>query len=95
MENGDLKQKNGETVITNMYDYVTEFNNHGFAGVRKDDKWAVMNEQGKLITEAIFYFGEGNVKPEFLGKFYRNYRENGEVYYTDEIDLDAYYEPNF
>ena len=42
----------------------------------------------------IFYFGEGNVKPEFLGKYYRTSKENGEIYYTNEVELDAYYEPN-
>lgn len=94
MESGDLKQKNGATTIANTYDYVTEFNRYGFAGVRKDDKWAIANEKGELITDMIFYFGEGSVKPEFLGKYYRTSRENGEIYYTNEIDEDAYYETN-
>ena len=91
-EKWGFEDKNGNKIVENIYDYVTELNRFGFAGVRKDNKWAVMDENGKILTEDVFYFGDGNVKPEFLGKYYKTYKETGEIYYTNETDVDAYYE---
>ena len=48
--------KEGSAVVENKYDYVTEFNRFGFAGVRKDNKWAVINENRRTFNRRYFLF---------------------------------------
>lgn len=87
-----FENRNGETVIEPIYENVSEFNRYGFASIKQDGKWGAINENGEAIDGTKFYFGDGNLKPEFLGKYYRTHKENNEVMYTDEVDEDAYYE---
>ena len=63
-----FKNKDGKNVVECEYDIVTEFNEYGFAGIKKDDKWGVVREDGKIIVEPsyeldIYYF------PQFIGKY--------------------------
>lgn len=87
-----FENKNGETVIEAIYENVTEFNRYGFASVKQAGKWGAINESGQELDGVKFYFGDGNLRPEFLGKYYKTHKENNEVFYTDEIDENAYYE---
>ena len=63
-----FKDKTGKNVIECEYDIVTEFNEYGFAGIKKDDKWGVVSEDGKNVVEPsyeldTYYF------PQFIGKY--------------------------
>ena len=79
-----FENKSGTVVVPYTYDDITEFNRFGYAGVKSGNKWGVIDETGKLILECKFEFDEEGTKPEFLGKYYRAYKENNEAYYTDE-----------
>ena len=62
---------------------VTEFNEYGFAGIKLDGKWGVINENGEIIQDPIYELD--NISPIFIGKYYKAnewYRNN---YYTDEV----------
>lgn len=78
-----FEDANGEIKVECIYDNITEFNKYGFAGVKKDNKWGVINENGEIVLECVFEFEEDDLKPEFLGKYYKSYKENNEVYYTN------------
>lgn len=60
--------KNGEVVIAPDYDFVTEFNEFGFAGIQKDGKWGSINLSGQVVVEPCYEI-EGN-SPVFIGKYY-------------------------
>ena len=80
-----FEDKDGNKIVPNEYDYVTEFNTFGFAGVRKDQKWGVINENGEIVCECKYDFGE-TLRPEFIGKYYKTYTEYDEVvHYSDEV----------
>ena len=75
--------KNGNLKVQNEYDMVTEFNEYGFAGIKKDGKWGSVNSKGEVIQEPI-YEVEGII-PMFIGKFYKVEEWYGDQYYTDNI----------
>ena len=74
--------KNGNTVVEAKYDKVTEFNEYGFAGVRLDGKWGVVNSKGEEVLAPTYTLNE-EIEPYFIGKYYRVQYGFGEVYYTD------------
>ncbi len=76
--------RNGNVIIDYKYDAVTEFNDFGFAGICKDSKWGIIDESGNVLQEPNYKI-EGNIAPEFLGKYYKVYFGYGEFYYTDKI----------
>lgn len=39
---------------------------------------------GSIIQDCIFEF-EAFENPEFLGKYYKTYKQNNEIYYTNEL----------
>lgn len=86
-ENGKwgYENLNGEIKVKCQYDFVLEFNRFGFAGIKKDNKWGIIDENGNIVLEPIFEFEENGENAEFLGKYYKNFKENNEIYYTDEI----------
>lgn len=63
----DLKDN---TVIPCVYDEVTEINEYGFAGVKKNGKWGVINSDAELILEPTYILDV--VNPIFIGKYYLN-----------------------
>lgn len=73
---------NGNVKIQCAYDKVTEFNEYGYAGIKKDGKWGVINEDGTIIAELKYEFKD-NSEPEFLGAFYKVIYGFGEYYYTN------------
>ena len=74
--------KNGNTVVSIIYDKVTEFNEYGFAGIKKDGKWGIVDENGKIILEPTYDL-KNQIEPEFIGKFYQVKYGFGEIYYTN------------
>lgn len=77
-----FEDKDGNIVIEQVYDMVTEFNKYGFAGIKEGDKWGIIRQDGTIIVEPIYEI-PSNAEPEFIGKYYKiNY--GGERYFTDE-----------
>lgn len=74
--------KNGNTVVEAKYDKVTEFNEYGFAGVKLDGKWGVVNSKGEEVLTPTYTLNE-DTEPYFIGKYYQVKYGFGEVYYTD------------
>ena len=72
--------KNDIFLVYAQYDYVTEFNNYGFAGILKDGKWGVINDLANIVLEPIYEF-EGDELPNFIGKYYEAYLGYGERFY--------------
>ena len=69
------------------YDYVTEFNKYGYAGIRKDSKWGAIDDSGNIVCEPKYEFDEDEdiFRPEFIGKYFKTYTENNEIYYSDSL----------
>ena len=85
-ENGNwgFVDQNGNVKVENEYDMVTELNEYGFAGIKKDDKWGVIDENGQIVQEPIYELDE--ISPSFIGKYYKVDEWYGNAYYTDEVD---------
>ena len=73
----------GNTIVECKYDKAYELNEYGFAAVKKDGKWGVINENGEEILAPTYTF-EGQEEPNFIGQYYRVVYGFGEVYYTNE-----------
>lgn len=84
-ENGKwgFVDKNGNTVVENKYDMVTELNEYGFAGIKEDGKWGVIDSEGQIVQEPIYELEE--VSPSFIGKYYKLEEWYGSAYYTDKV----------
>ena len=77
-----FEDKDGKVVVERDYDMVTEFNQYGFAGIKKDNKWGVIKEDGTIILEPIYEITNEN-ELEFIGIYHKvNY--GGSTYFTDE-----------
>lgn len=74
--------KNGELKVQNEYDMVTEFNEYGFAGIKKDGKWGVINSNGEVIQEPKYKISW--INPTFIGKYYQSEEWHGDSYYTNQ-----------
>lgn len=74
--------KEGKIIVACDYDKVTEFNEYGFAGMKKDGKWGVIDSTGKIIVEPTYELKE-ETEPSFIGTYYQVKYGFGEVYYTD------------
>ena len=75
--------KDGNLVVQNTYDMVTEFNEYGFAGIRLDGKWGVINSNGEVIQEPIYELESAS--PTFIGKYYKSEEWYGNDYFTDKV----------
>ena len=76
--------KSGKVVVEYKYDRVTEFNENGFAAVKKNGKWGAINEQGEEIVEPKYEL-TNQIEPNFIGKYYQVKFGFGEFYYTDAM----------
>lgn len=86
MENGKwgFVNKSGEIVVEAKYDKVTELNEYGYAGVKKDGKWGVINTQGEEIMEPTYELKD-DAEPFFIGAYYQVKYGFGESYYTNVL----------
>ena len=71
---------NGEGVIECNYDFVTEFNSNGFAGIKQNGKWGVINIDGEIIVEPKYEINSNS--PNFIGKYYELDKGYGYNYYV-------------
>ncbi len=77
---------NGNEKIECKYEKVTEFNKYGYAGIKIDGKWGVINNNGEIIQEPIYVIDEENeIELSFIGKYYEMEYTSGEKYYTSDI----------
>ena len=77
--------KENQFKVNAQYEKVTDFNQYGYAAIKKDDKWGSINQDGEIIIEPIYKFNS-NSEPDFIGKYYKVQYEFGELYYTNNID---------
>lgn len=75
---------NGNIKVQNEYDMVTELNEYGFAGIKKDGKWGVINSNGEIIQDPIYNIAWEN--PIFIGKYYKEKQWYGDLSYTDKAE---------
>ncbi len=71
---------NGNKILENKYETVTEVNKYGFAGIKENGKWGVINKEGKIIIEPSYELNTN--EPIFIGEYYQVIYGNGEIYYT-------------
>lgn len=69
----------GKTVVEHKYDGVTEFNKYGYAGVKKDGLWGVINIKGEVVLQPTYNLDK-NSTIDFIGKWHKGI---GADYYTD------------
>lgn len=74
--------RNGNVVVDCQYEMAYEFNEYGFAAVKKDGKWGAINEEGQEVVAPIYEIKEQE-EPSFVGSYYQVVYGFGEVYYTD------------
>ena len=79
-EKWGFEDKSGNIVVGCEYDKVTEFNEYGFAAVKKDGKWGAINQQGEIVIEPTYEIKEEQ-QPSFIGKYYKVEYGFGEFYY--------------
>lgn len=71
--------KNGNQIIEPKYEFVTELNNYGFAGIKSAGKWGVINSNGEIIIEPTYSIETNS--PNFVGKYYEYNLDYGESYF--------------
>lgn len=72
--------KYNKIVLQAQYEKVTELNQYGFAGIKQDGKWGVINSDGQVIVEPTYELNYN--EPTFIGEYYQVVYGNGEIYYT-------------
>ena len=78
-----FENKEEKQIIEPNYDFVTEFNEYGFAGIKQNGKWGVINQEGEVIVEPAYSIDSNN--PKFIGKYYEKNLGYGESYYISDI----------
>jgi len=74
--------KNGDIIVEYKYDFVTEFNELGFAGIMKNGKWGSINLNGEVVIEPIYEIDTNY--PKFIAKYYEIDLGYGNPYYVCE-----------
>ena len=73
----------GNLKVECIYDEVTEFNKYGFAGIKQNEKWGVIDDEEKIILAPTYEIDSSYMKPEFIGKYFKQSYDTGEIYYTE------------
>ena len=61
--------KEGNVVVDYQYDDVTEQNDYGYAGIKKDSQWGAIDSSGKVIQEPKYNL-EDYLLVNFIGKWH-------------------------
>lgn len=72
---------NGNVIVDYQYDEVTEQNEYGYAGIKKDGKWGIIDQNGNVIVENKYEINSQD-KMNFVGEYYAVIYGNRESYYT-------------
>ena len=70
----------GNVIVDYIYDMVTDVNKYGYAGIKQNGKWGVIDRLGKVKVEPTYEINSN--QPEFIGPYYQVIYGNGEIYYT-------------
>ena len=62
------KDKSGKVIVEPIYDFATDINEYGFAGIVSDGKWGVINSKGEIIKEPAYVL-ETYYLPKFVGEY--------------------------
>ena len=71
--------KDGNIKINHKYDEITEFNKYGYAGIKSNGLWGVINVKGEIVLEPTYNL-DNIVDMDFIGKWHKGI---GADYYTD------------
>lgn len=74
----------GQTVVSFVYDMVTEENN-GVAGILSNNLWGVIDNTGKVILEPVYKIGIDNGMPTFISTYYEINDNMGNTIYTSDV----------
>lgn len=74
--------RSGNIKVECKYDMVTEFNEYGFAGIKKNGKWGSINSKGEVVQEPKYKISWKN--PVFVGKYYQSEEWHGDTYFTNK-----------
>lgn len=74
--------KNGNKILEFKYEDATEVNEYGYAGIKQNGKWGIIDSDGHIVLEPTYKL-EDNKKPKFIDKYYEVVYGNGEIYYTN------------
>ena len=74
--------RSGNIKVECKYDMVTEFNEYGFAGIKKNGKWGSINSKGEVVQEPKYKISWAN--PVFVGKYYQSEEWHGDTYFTNK-----------
>ena len=77
--------KNGNAVVDYQYDKVTDFNQYGFAGIKLEDKWGSINEEGQIVIDPIYLLNQ-NYEVDFIGKYYKIVYDYKTIFYSDDLN---------
>ena len=76
--------REGNIKLDNNYEMITDFNEYGFAGIKVNGKWGVINQNGEVLQEPTYKLDW--YQPSFLGKYYKVRTWQTEARYSsDEI----------
>lgn len=81
-EKWGFAKKSGEMVVEAKYDFVTEFNEYGYAGIRKDEKWGSIDKNGNEVSAPTYDLNTS--EPSFIKSYYQVKNGFGEIYYTNK-----------
>ena len=81
-EKWGFEDKEGNIVVRCEYDYVTELNQYGFAGIKKDGKWGCMDQSGNIVVEPKYEIEEGKL-PVWIGEYYTLEQGNTAIFYAE------------
>ena len=62
------KNSSGNIVVDCKYDFVTELNEYGYAGVKQEGRWGVIDSSGKVIVVPSYEI-DTYYLPQFIGKY--------------------------
>ncbi|MBE5806205.1 MAG: hypothetical protein E7313_05795 [Clostridiales bacterium] len=71
--------KNNKIIVEPQYDFVTEFNEFGYAGIMNNGKWGCINSSGEILVNPKYTIEIG--LPEFIGEYLLVYEGYGQPYY--------------
>ena len=74
--------KLGNIVVDYQYEKVTEVNEYGYAGIKKDGKWGVVDSQGQVVLTPTYDLQE-EINPIFMGRYRQVTYGFGEIYFED------------
>lgn len=77
-----FSDRSGNIKVECKYDMVTEFNEYGFAGIKKNGKWGSINSKGEVVQEPKYKISWTN--PVFVGKYYQSEEWHGDTYFTNK-----------